>query len=484
MTSEKEHRLPLGTKIRWGAGGFPETIFSNALTLLALPIYNIGLGVPATWIAMGLMLPRVLDTFLNPLLGNLSDNTRTRFGRRQPWIVGGAIVCVAGFVGLWQPSPHWSHTVIFLYFLAFSTLFYLGFDLFAISFNALGLELSGDYDERTRVQAWRMIFIGGGNIVAGWLYWMASTPLFSPGEVGGIPAEVSGMRTLAFAAGALLLVLMILPATTRPEKEALVASTKPTGLWKSITDTLKNRLFRRFMALVITTFLGPLLLAPLGAYLIIYYVVPGDRAFAGSVLGAGNTVGAVLGIVSVPLITWLTGVVGKKHALMIGQTLIFLGGLSSWILFTPKFPWLSVVAGILMGFGIPIFVMLFNSVLADICDADELENGERREGMFMGVSNLLNKIAQAATVGLSGIIITSTGFVDGAAAQSPEAILRLRLVYCLVPAFFALVGFLITMGFPLTPASVREIQEKIRGLRERLPDTDPPPHGDCKISSR
>lgn len=459
-------RLPLIRKIRWGAGGFPETIFSNALTLLALPIYNIGLGVPATWIAMGLMLPRVLDTFMNPLLGNLSDNTRTRFGRRQPWIVAGAFVCVAGFVGLWQPSPDWSHTVIFLYFLAFSTLFYFGFDLFAISFNALGLELSADYDERTRVQAWRMIFIGLGNIVGGWLYWLASTPFFSPGQAGHVPAEVSGMRSLSLVVGVVLLIFMLLPASVRPGNASTPTGTKHTGLKQALVGTLKNRLFRQFMALVITTFLGPLLLAPLGAYLIIYYVVPGDRAFAGRVLGAGATMGAVLGLVSVPLITWLIGVVGKKTALMIGQGLIFFGGLSSWILFTPQSPWLSVGAGVLMGFGIPIFVMLFNSVLADICDADELTCGERREGMFLGISNLMNKITQAVTVGISGFIISSTGFVDGAATQTPGAIFRLRLVYCLVPAAFALAGFLITISFPLTANRVREIQEKIRAHRE------------------
>lgn len=455
-------------KIRWGVGGFAETIFSNALTLLALPIFNIGLGVPATWIALGLMLPRILDTFLNPLFGNLSDNTRTRFGRRQPWIVAGAIICVAGFVLLWQPSPHWSHAGIFAYFLAFSMLFYFGFDLFAISFNALGLELSSDYNERTRVQAWRMIFIGLGGVVQGWLYWLASTAFFSPGVVDGVSAEVWGMRSLAFAVGVVLLVVMLLPVTVRPERIFSAASGQQqhAGLWRSLSDSLKNRLFRQFIMLVVITLLGPLLIAPLGSYLIIYYVVPGDRVFAGSVLGAGNTVGAVLGIVSAPLITWLTGVVGKKRSLMIGQGLIFLGSLSSWALCNPKFPWLSVVAGVFMGFGIPIFIMLFNSILADICDADELEIGQRREGVFTGVSNLLNKIAQALTVGVSGLIITSIGFVDGASTQGPDSIFRLRLYYCLVPVAFAFAGFLMTVRFPLTAASVREIQEQLRVRRE------------------
>lgn len=459
-------RLPIGMKMRWGAGGFAETIFSNALTLLALPIYNIGLGVPAAWIAMGLMLPRILDTFLNPLFGNLSDNTRTRFGRRQPWIVAGALICAGGFAGLWQPSPHWSHAGIFAYFLAFSMLFYFGFDLFAISFNALGLELTADYDERTRVQAWRMIFIGFGGIASGWLYWLASTPLFSPGSVDGVPTEVSGMRTLAFAVSGVLLVFMLLPVSVRPVAVSSAGAERHAGLWESISDALKNRLFRQFISLVITTLLGPLLIAPLGAYLIIYHVVPGDRAFAGGVLGAGNTMGAALGIASAPLIAWLTGVAGKKTTLMIGQGLIFFGGLSSWFLYTPKFPWLSVFAGIFMGFGIPIFIMLFNSILADICDADELESGRRREGVFTGVSNLLNKIAQALTVGVTGFIITSIGFVDGAATQGPDAVFRLRLYYCLVPAAFALSGFFMTARFPLTADSVHDIQRKLRVRRE------------------
>jgi len=453
-------KLPFWTKTAWGVGGAAENIFSNAFILLALPIYSIGLGVRAEWIGLALMVPRLLDTVINPLLGNLSDNTRTRFGRRRVWILGGGALACLAFVATWHPPIGWSAPGSLVFFIACSMLFYLAFDLFAISYNALGLELSTDYDERTNVQAFRLAFIVLSGIGANWLYKLCSLPFFTGTVPEGVKAEVMGVRSMSVWVGILLLVAICIPAFFCRET-ATVQNQPKIGLLSAARFTFTNRLFLRFMGIFLMSLLGPFLIGPLGSYMIIYHVTGGDKEFAGTLLGCGGTLGAVIGLLSVPAISALAGKLGKRATLMLGQGAIFLGGILTWVLYTPAHPWLSLCGGALMSFGIPVFLMLCNSVLADICDIDELEHSLRREGMFTAVSSLLNKLTQAVTVGLAGGLIALAGFVDGADTQLPAAIFNLRIFFAIIPSLFAAVGFAMTIGLPISHARADQVRKAL-----------------------
>jgi len=453
-------KLSFWTKTAWGVGGAAENIFSNAFILLALPIYSIGLGIRAEWIGMALMVPRLLDTAINPLLGNLSDNTRTRFGRRRIWILGGGALACLSFVATWHPPLNWAASASLIFFIACSMVFYLAFDLFAISYNALGLELTSDYNERTNVQAYRLAFIVISSIAANWLYKLCSLPALTGAVPEGVKAEVMGVRSLSLWVGIFLFAAILVPVLFCREG-AEVQKQPKISLLAAVRFTFTNRLFLRFMAVFLTSLLGPFLIGPLGSYMIIYYVTGGDKEFAGTLLGWGGTLGAIVGLLSVPAISTMARVLGKRASLMIGQVAICVGGILTWVLYTPAHPWLSLAGGALMSFGIPVFLMLFNSVLADICDLDELEHGLRREGMFTAVSSLLNKLTQSVTVGLAGGLIALAGFLDGATVQPASAIFNLRIFFAIIPSLFAVLGFAMTIGLPISHARATKVREAL-----------------------
>ena len=170
MNDPEQKRVPYWEAVGWGIGGFAENMMANGVVVLALSIYNIGMGVSAVWIGWALSIPRIFDTIANPLMGNWSDNTRTRLGRRHPWIIAGVFTTALTYFLIWRPPLAWNTEGKFVWFAIFTTIFFIGYDFYAISYNALGIELTDGYNERTRIQSFRSFFILISNAGMAWLY--------------------------------------------------------------------------------------------------------------------------------------------------------------------------------------------------------------------------------------------------------------------------------------------------------------------------
>ena len=154
-------KLTRSKKSAWSIGSITDVYMTNALNYLAFPIFNMGLGVDPRMLGWALGLPRIWDAISDPLMGNISDNIRTRFGRRRPFILIGAILCAVMFALLWTSAASgWSPTAIGWWFMAMVFLYYTAYTIFAVPWGALGLELTSDYNERTRVQAYRTVLPG------------------------------------------------------------------------------------------------------------------------------------------------------------------------------------------------------------------------------------------------------------------------------------------------------------------------------------
>ena len=158
------HFVPYAQKAAWGLGGLTNDMV-NALWVLAMPIFSVGLGVKAVWIGVALALPRIWDAISDPLMGHISDNTRSRFGRRRPYIFVGAIGLGLSFALLWLPSRDWSEPVLLAWFIGMSLLFFTFLTIWSIPWNALGLELTPDVKERNGVQAARSWFATGAAFI-------------------------------------------------------------------------------------------------------------------------------------------------------------------------------------------------------------------------------------------------------------------------------------------------------------------------------
>ncbi len=167
--SQSGHQTTLREKMAWGAGGITECL-TNTLYSLAFPIFSIALGVSPALMGVAQAIPRLVDAFTDPLMGNISDNTHTRWGRRRPYIFIGSLLVGIAFPFIFMPGTGWSPFAYFLWFAIMSSLFFVAFTVWSIPWSALGLELSDDYNDRTRIQLFRMIFATLAGIAVNWAY--------------------------------------------------------------------------------------------------------------------------------------------------------------------------------------------------------------------------------------------------------------------------------------------------------------------------
>mgnify|MGYP001606957988 FL=1 len=154
---EPKDQLKAGELSAYGAGIIGYQYPHMSLAQLAMPLFNVGLGLAPAVVGGILMVGRLWDAAINPLMGVISDNTRTRWGRRRPYLFVGAILTGVIYPLVWLAPRGWSETALVTYLLATTLLLYTAFAVYSVPYMALGLELSPDYNDRTRVQVWRTL---------------------------------------------------------------------------------------------------------------------------------------------------------------------------------------------------------------------------------------------------------------------------------------------------------------------------------------
>jgi len=192
-----EDRLPIRDKAGYSSGGMAYTLMGNAIGNLGNVVLNIGMGMNPFLVGLLLALPRAVDALLDPLIGTWSDNFRSRWGRRKPFMVAGALGAGVFFIVLWWMPAGGTEMGKFWYFLFFSTVFYLFMSLFAVPWGAIGLSMTADYHERTRLMATYAFTSAGAAILLSWLYALIKLPCF-PDTITGtrwVSAGLAGLMT-------------------------------------------------------------------------------------------------------------------------------------------------------------------------------------------------------------------------------------------------------------------------------------------------
>ncbi len=458
------HCVSLPKKIAWGLGGLTNDMV-NALMLLAMPIFSLGLGVKATWIGIALALPRVWDAIADPLMGHISDNTRSRWGRRRPYILLGGIGVGLTFALLWMPNTSWSEAGLLAWFIAMSLLFFTFFTMWNIPWMALGLDLTPDVKERNSVQATRSLFATGAAFIIPWIMPLAIY-LGKGNEVAGVADEVIGVRTVGIIVGVIMTLTAIMSAFFCKESHTTTKAAPKVSFIKSAKYTFKNK---HFIGLCIFTALfcgGVVMVGGMGYYINVFFVY-GDlpiqeaKQAASEIMGWGGTVGAVASLVAVPIISWFASRFGKKQTLIGGIALIVIGQLIKWFFFVPQNPFLQVWLSIIIYPGLILVWTILPSMYADICDRDDLETGTRREGMYSATSAWLLKVGVTIAMAASGWLINVAGIVDSAEVQTPEAVLNMRLLFTLLPSIFTLIGGFFVFRYPFTEKDAERVKEQL-----------------------
>jgi Na+/melibiose symporter-like transporter len=451
-------RVTLSQKIAWGTGGFAENLANNALLSLAYPIFGVGMGISPFYIGVALSASRIVEAVTDPIMGNITDNTKSRWGRRRPWIFVGSILMSLLFAAIWFTPQIANSLWPVVYLVAICSLFYLAFTLWVIPFSGLGLELEEDYDERTKLMIFRVVpsFIVG--IAIGSLYKITLMENVWGGN------EVVGARYVGSIVAVLMLITGIIPAIFCKERFAATRQEK-TKMWHAIILTFKDRPFQLLIGSAFFVFVGLFFMIPLLTYISLYYVCAGSKQLMGTIGVYTAFIQATTQILSMAAIGYFAKFFDKKKVLIAGLLIGIFGYASSWFLFTPQMPFLTILPPVIINIGLCACWVLNGSFNADICDYDELKTGRRREGMYSAVFGFLSKLAIAIVSTVSSWVLVKLGFEGENLKPTVEQMFTLRWFYIVVPVA-AMIGAILCMWkYPLTKDRVQEIQQKLRETR-------------------
>lgn len=411
-------KLSIMQMLAYGAGGIIPIALFNSVGILIGLMGNISLGLSAFWLGLILIIPRLWDAISDPFIGHLSDNTRTKWGRRRPFLLWGGVLTAVLFVVLWWipkgetvaqwfPSESGYQTFQLIYILITLLLFFTAVNLFEIPHGALGMEMTSDYHERTKLFSIKSLV---GNLFAmstPWLFWMANRAYFKgPGGT-----EMDGMRYVSLFIAVLLIPLSIWWFYKLKEpKFYQVKEQQKNNFWKDMKMVVRNRNFIFLTLTIFTLAMGFNFVSLLGSYIPIFYIFGGDKDLGSAILGINGTVWAITGMLAVLPLNIISPKFGKRNTLIIAISLMVLAQLSKIVCYNPEHPYLIVIPTVLLSAGMLFFFTLGSSMVGDICDEEELKTGQRSEGSFYSVFWWFIKMGSALASFVAGALIVYTMF--------------------------------------------------------------------------
>lgn len=430
-------------------------------------VYNMGMS-PALNSLM-IMIFRIWDSLIDPLMGWISDNTRSRFGRRRPYMFFGCLAMAILMPLVWRFDQNWSWTWIFVWFVTGGILLSTATTLYNIPWQTLKMEMTPDYNERTSINVYAGVIGKLFLFVTPWIWAMSQMPFFTGQAPGEEPNSLLGIRNVALLFAFIVPLMGLIPCFVCKERYyAKAAQQKREPFFKSFKLTFHSRPFRMMILFILLLNLEGLVMG-MGGYLKTYYVLGGDLELAAKFAGIGGSASSILALLSLPFFGWLSRRVGKERSLFIVVLAQIAMAASILVFYNPNYPYLVLIPHILNG---PMLAGLWTvvpSMKADIVDDDELRTGERREGSFESVFSFILKLGGTLFTGLSGFLVILVGFnIDLKADQAPGVFQNIILLMFSVPFIFSIVEAYVIYKWPLTAGRMEEIREQLEERRGKI----------------
>lgn len=466
-------RVPLIQKAAFGAGNLVNNLLPGSLGVFMFFLLT-AFGMDPFLAGLLGGLPRFFDALTDPIMGYITDNTKSRFGRRRPYIFIGAILSGALFAVLWQLNPENSQMYNFWYFLILSLVYIIGNTIYSTPLIGLGYEMTSDYNERTRLMGFSQTIGQVAWMIVPWFWVIIASPdLFE--------SQAIGVRRLSIVVGALCMILGLLPALFCKEIDQTNLSNRDEITFKSLAKNFrslirnmglifKNIPFVRLCGATFLVFNGYQMVASFSYFIIVFYMFRGDYGDAGTWPAWFSTISAIsTAFLIIPIITWMSNNWGKRNAFIISTFISMVGYALKWWGFNPDNPWMMLIPIPLMVFGIGGLFTLMMSMTADVCDLDELNNGmPRKEGTFGAIYWWMVKLGQGLALVLGGLVLKLIGFDQNASLQTAETMTNLRIADIVVPALTAGMAIIVMWKYDLTEERAREIKDELVKRRGEL----------------
>ena len=464
QTNLVHSRVSWGQKIAFGFGMLANQMFPAVISIFIVVLVQ-NLGFPGWMWGVVSLAPRIFDSITDPIMGFISDNTKSKWGRRRQYVLIGALIMGVSFIIMWQLFLDNGVDYNFVYFLMWSLVFYLGLTIFGVPYVAMGYEMSDDFHERTQIMAVAQWIGQWAWVIAPWFWVVMYDPIWFES------AEVA-VRELAVWVGIACMIFAIIPAIFIKSESTLDKDYTPLtfknigGSFKEIgasfVEAFKSKPFRKLCVSTFFIFNAFNTVAGFTFFIIVYYLFNGNTGDAGIWPTLFGSCGAlVTTFLVIPIVAYMSKKVGKKNAFLISQSISIIGYVMFWFLFIPGKPYMFLFALPFFSFGIGGLFTLMMSMTADVIDLDELQTGKRREGVFGAIYWWMVKFGFAIAGGLTGTILTLVGFTSGAGSQPENAITGLRLFFTGFPILGTLIAIYVMWDYDITEEKSNEISEAL-----------------------
>lgn len=472
--------LKFRTKFFYGIGSMAYGVKDVAFRVYLLWFYNYVIGAPAALVSLAILVALVVDALSDPIVGQISDGLRTKWGRRHPLMYASAVPAALSFYLLWHPPAGLEGWSLFLYLALLSSLVRSFITLYEIPSSALAPELSTNYDDRTAIASYRYFFgyLGGigMSVLALWI-WLAPTEAYPIGQL-----NPEGYLTFGLV-GSLLMITTVLISTAGTHHRIKYLRRLPPPERRGPAETL---------GLMVRTFGSKPFLAILGFGVLKYTAIGLASALALyfgtlfwgfnsrelALMAADPLVGALLALVFAPLISRK---LGKRNAALVLSVVAVVFGVAPFVLrLTGLFfengdplllPVLFSILSVYSACGISSAILV-HAMIGDVIDESALRTGRRAEGLFYAANSFMQKCVTGFGLMAAGILLTVVNLPERARPEDvdPASVDLLVLLYLPSVALLYLAGAVFLRFYRIDRASHEANLAALRA-REAAADT-------------
>jgi GPH family glycoside/pentoside/hexuronide:cation symporter len=452
----EEKKLPVGVKLGYGAADFGGNLFFTATAFVLMNYLTDTVGLAAALAGIALMVGRIWDAFYDPIIGYLSDRTKTRMGRRRPFMLGGAIpLFIAMAIMFTNPAlimgSGISQTTLFIYVMVVYIILCTTYSTVNIPYSSLGPELTNDYNERTSLNGYRFGFAGIGTLLGAGL----ALPI-----VAMAPDKNQGFILMGIIFGAVLLCSTLATVFSVRESAAVKPATS-MSFGETYLEVFKNKPYLLILMSYILHILGITIASAIVIYYFKYILGAEDMTTYAMLILIG------VAILFIPVSVAMSKKTGKKIVYGTGFIIMAVGLMVMFLLGHLLGLAFNLGMMVFMGIGMGFLYAMPYAIVADAIEFDYLRTGERREGAFFGIWTWGLKIGQALAAFIMGLTLEAMGYVANAMPQAASAQLGIRLFLGPIAAGFFIMAAVVLYFYPITEKRYQQILADIAEMEAK-----------------
>ncbi len=456
----KETDMPLRTKVFFSLGEVGDNVAYQTFSFLVFTFYFTVIKLPVLWISVGFILWAIWNAVNDNLIGNVSDRTNTRFGRRRPWMIIAVIPLAVMMILLFTAVPG-DDIAHFVYFMCVLFAFDGVYSLFNVNYNALFSEMFVSMKDRSEVGRLRSIFVVIALVIAFVLPSLMIEDMTNT-HIPPLPYTPAQYILSGVIAAIIIVVIYVLVIKfgVKERVEFIKDSESSPGFGDSVRFTFKNKSFRIFLVAAFAMWICNGILPSMFPLFGHYALGIEDSSMSGIVFLFSFIVGAV----TMPIWTKLRQ---KRGARFVGilafvwWAIALLALMMMWDLMS------GFIAMIIVGFGTGGSIYFYDQCLAEIIDEDEVTMGVRRSGAYYGVITFIIRLSTVLNFVIVGLLFTGAEWSEFTPNPGVDAVLALRFLVGIYPAIVLGLGLISLWKYPIHGQKLKEIREKLDELHEK-----------------